>query len=88
MALPAVDPLAGAPDRPALGMISARGGWRSKLDRDDSPWYPVLLPFRRSRLDDWSGLLSRVADALAFWSPGREPAARLVKLSDVMSVPL
>ncbi len=67
--------LAGALGRPAWAMISARSDWRWMLDREDTPWYPTLRIFRQSRLDDWSELFNRVADALARWQPGRDPAA-------------
>jgi hypothetical protein len=61
--------LAGALGRPAWGLISARSDWRWLLDRDDSPWYPTLRLFRQNRLDDWSEVLRRAAEALDRWSP-------------------
>ncbi len=64
--------LAGALGRPAWAMISARSDWRWMLDGEDTPWYPTLRLFRQSRLDDWSELFNRVADALARWSPARK----------------
>jgi hypothetical protein len=67
--------LAGALGRPAWGLISARGDWRWMLERDDSPWYPSVRLHRQSRLDDWSKVFRRAADALAGWSPGPEPGA-------------
>jgi hypothetical protein len=67
--------LAGALGRPAWAMMSARCDWRWMLDREDCPWYPSLRLFRQARLDDWSGLFSRVADALSRWSPGRDPVS-------------
>ncbi len=66
--------LAGALGRPAWGMISARSDWRWMIDRDDTPWYPTLLLFRQSRLDDWREVFSRAAAALSRWAPGREGA--------------
>jgi hypothetical protein len=54
-------------------MISARGDWRWMLDREDSPWYPSLRLFRQSRLDDWSEVFNRAADALAAWAPEHDP---------------
>jgi hypothetical protein len=65
--------LAGALGRPAWAMISARSDWRWMLDREDTPWYPTVRLFRQSRLDDWSELFTRAADALAAWSPRRDP---------------
>jgi hypothetical protein len=62
--------LAGAMGRPAWRLISSRSDWRWLLDREDSPWCPTLRLFRQSRLDDWSEVFRRAADALGRWSPG------------------
>jgi hypothetical protein len=42
--------------------------WRWLLDRDDSPWYPSLRQFRQETPGDWTGVMGRVAAALADWS--------------------
>jgi hypothetical protein len=34
------------------------------LDREDSPWYPATRLFRQSRVGDWPGVFTRIADAV------------------------
>ena len=61
--------LAAALGRPVWALLSAKTDWRWMLDREDSPWYPTLRLFRQTRLDDWHEVVSRVAAALARWTP-------------------
>jgi Tfp pilus assembly protein PilF len=39
--------------------------WRWMLEREDSPWYPTARLFRQTRLGEWEGVFSRMADALS-----------------------
>ncbi len=44
--------------------LSTHGDWRWMRGRDDTPWYPSMRLFRQARLDDWSDVFARMADAL------------------------
>lgn len=57
--------LAGGLGRPAWVMLPKLPDWRWLMDRDDSPWYPTLTLFRQTNWGDWSGVIQRVAGALA-----------------------
>jgi hypothetical protein len=39
--------------------------WRWLVKREDSPWYPTVRLFRQTRLGDWEGVFSRIAEALS-----------------------
>lgn len=56
--------LAGALNRPAWVMLPFISEWRWLTDREDSPWYPSIRLFRQDKPGDWSGVVSRMADAL------------------------
>jgi len=57
--------LAGALGKPVWVLLPYAPDWRWLLGRDDSPWYPTVRLFRQARLDDWSGVVERVAEELA-----------------------
>ena len=57
--------LAGALARPVWLLLPFVPEWRWLLGRDDSPWYPTARLFRQDKLDDWSGVIDRVAAELA-----------------------
>ena len=57
--------LAGALNRPAWVMLPLLPDWRWLLGRDDTPWYPSVRLFRQTAWGDWTGLVSRMATALA-----------------------
>jgi tetratricopeptide (TPR) repeat protein len=57
--------LAGALARPVWVLLQFVPEWRWLLGRDDSPWYPTARLFRQDKLDDWSGVVDRVAAELA-----------------------
>lgn len=61
----AVAHLAGAMGKPVWIMLPYAPDWRWLLGRHDSPWYPTARLFRQSRAGDWSGVTSRIAEALA-----------------------
>ncbi|MDR3515543.1 MAG: tetratricopeptide repeat-containing glycosyltransferase family protein [Azospirillaceae bacterium] len=62
----AVAHLAGILGRPPVWLLLPFvPDWRWLLDRDDSPWYPTFRLFRQTRPDDWEGVATRVAQALA-----------------------
>lgn len=65
--------LAGALGRPIFVMLGFAADWRWLQGREDSPWYPSARLFRQSALDDWAGVIERVASALAqrTGTPGR-----------------
>jgi tetratricopeptide (TPR) repeat protein len=49
--------LAGALGRPVWVALKHVSEWRWMNDRPDSPWYPTMRLFRRSRDGDWTALL-------------------------------
>ncbi len=61
----AVAHLAGALGRPTWLILPYNPDWRWLLERADSPWYPTARLFRQKRPNDWSGVISDVAAALA-----------------------
>jgi ADP-heptose:LPS heptosyltransferase len=56
--------LAGAMGKPVWILLAASADWRWLLDREDSPWYPSARLFRQDKAGDWTGVASRVRDAL------------------------
>lgn len=56
--------LAGAMGKDVWGLLPFDADWRWLLDRSDSPWYPTMRLFRRSRMGDWDGLFDLVATEL------------------------
>jgi tetratricopeptide (TPR) repeat protein len=60
----AVMHLAGALGRPVWLLNRFDRCWRWLLDREDSPWYPLLRQFRQAEPGDWSGVFARVQIAL------------------------
>ena len=56
--------LAGALGRPVWVMQPFNPEWRWLLGRDDSPWYPTARLFRQPSVDDWAGVISRIAQEL------------------------
>jgi tetratricopeptide (TPR) repeat protein len=56
--------LAGALGRPVWTLVHFPAEWRWLLGRDDSPWYPTMRLFRRSRTEAWSDVVARVGQAL------------------------
>jgi Tfp pilus assembly protein PilF len=57
--------LAGALGKPVWVLLPFVAEWRWMLRREDSPWYPTMRLFRQESLGDWSGVMARVAEALA-----------------------
>jgi hypothetical protein len=46
--------LAGAFGKPVWVFLPANHAWRWMLDRDDSPWYAGMRPFKQTTLGDWN----------------------------------
>lgn len=71
--------LAGGLGVPTWLMLPHMPDWRWQLNRADSPWYPGTRLFRQERAGDWSGVVARIAAALADFCPEaatrRPPAA-------------
>lgn len=60
----AVAHLAGALALPVWILLSYIGDWRWLTERADSPWYPTAKLYRQSEINDWAGVVARVADDL------------------------
>jgi hypothetical protein len=43
--------------------------WRWLLERADSPWYPTMRLFRQRQLNDWTGVIDELAQALREFRP-------------------
>ncbi|MBC3539993.1 glycosyltransferase family 9 protein [Rufibacter sediminis] len=56
--------LAGALNVPVWTLLHAHADWRWMDDRLDSPWYPSMRLFRQEVVDDWAGVIKRVATEL------------------------
>ncbi len=57
----AVAHLAGALGKPVWTLLPFAPDWRWMVDRADSPWYPTMRLYRQPALDDWAGVLEKVA---------------------------
>jgi len=57
--------LAGAMGALVWVLVAHAPDWRYHLGREDMPWYPSMRLYRQERDGDWSGAISRVAQALA-----------------------
>jgi len=56
--------LAGALAVPVWTLLTHRADWRWLLDREDTPWYPVMRLFRQPASGKWQPVVERVAEAL------------------------
>jgi hypothetical protein len=56
--------LAGALGTPVWVLLKHDADWRWMAGRDDSPWYPSMRLFRQHVEGDWTGLATRVREAL------------------------
>jgi hypothetical protein len=61
--------LAGALGIPVWVLLTWVPDWRWLLDRDDSPWYPLMRLFRQTARRDWNGVLERVKLELKALNP-------------------
>jgi tetratricopeptide (TPR) repeat protein len=59
--------LAGAMGRPVWVLVPFAPDWRWRLDGETTLWYPTARLFRQTALDDWDGVIGRVAAALAYF---------------------
>jgi tetratricopeptide (TPR) repeat protein len=71
----AIAHLAGALGIPCWVILPPAPDWRWLLGRDDSPWYPSIRLFRRTRHDEWSDTIDRICGALRSHRdrPGEHP---------------
>ncbi len=60
----AVAHVAGALGTPVWVMLPRDPDWRWMRERDGSPWYPGMRLFRQARAQEWSGVLSQIAESL------------------------
>ena len=56
--------LAGTIGRPTWLLNRYATDWRWLLENEDSPWYPSIRIFRQARLNDWDGVIEKVAEQL------------------------
>ena len=56
--------LAGALGRPVWVALRHISEWRWMAEREDSPWYPSMRLFRCREGDDWTALLTDMADQI------------------------
>jgi hypothetical protein len=56
--------VAGATGRPVWMLEPYLPYWPWGLKGDATPWYPTMRIFRQPALDNWNGVMARVADAL------------------------
>ena len=56
--------LAGSMGKPTWVLLPFAPDWRWQLDREDSPWYPSIRPFRQQKPGDWEDVMVKMQDAL------------------------
>ncbi len=56
--------VAGAIGKPVWVMLPFTPGWRSMLNRDDSPWHPTMRLYRQTKPGDWAEVVSRMTTDL------------------------
>ena len=56
--------VAGALGVPAWVLLPNAPMWRWMIDRDDTPWYPLVRLFRQNKRGDWPGVMEKVTVAL------------------------
>lgn len=56
--------LAGAMGKPVWVMLPWAAEWRWLLDREDTPWYPIMRLFRQTTPGNWKSVTDRIAAAL------------------------
>src|SRR5262249_24509357 len=56
--------LAGALAKPIWILLPFIPDWRWLEQCDESPWYPTARLFRQPAMDDWAGVIERVASAI------------------------
>ena len=61
--------LAAAMGKPTWMLLPFMPDYRWLLNRVDSPWYASIHLFRQAAPGDWSGVVSRVLNALRDWQP-------------------
>jgi hypothetical protein len=61
--------LAGALAVPVWVAIDTIVGWRWRLHREDSPWYPTMRLIRQEQLGAWQSALQRIAAELPRGNP-------------------
>ena len=71
--------LSGALGKETWILLPFSPDWRWLLGRVDSPWYPTVRLYRQERIDDWSGVLGRVAADLVRKFPAARARVELAK---------
>ena len=59
--------LAGAMGKPVWILLPMVPDWRWLLERSQSPWYPTMHLFRKSRTQGWSRVVAHLISALERW---------------------
>jgi Tfp pilus assembly protein PilF len=68
----AIAHLAGAMGKPVWTLLPLAPDWRWLLDRQDTPWYPTMRLFRQTQRNQWSSVISRVAEELVKTTDGHK----------------
>ena len=56
--------IAGALGQEAWVMVPRVPEWRWGISGERVPWYPSVRIFRQPKVNDWSGVMTKVSDAL------------------------
>ena len=77
--------LAGAMDKPCWVMVAHGPDWRWLREGESTAWYPSLSLVRQQSPQDWGGVVARIRERLAAWTPAAPAPASQPLLQQAMA---